>query len=50
MDRILILYAGFLCISDDPFNFWGIFIKNKMTDGGQFDKIAAQKACGHDIL
>ena len=30
--------------------FWEEFIKNKMADGGYFEKMAAQKACGRDIL
>ena len=40
MDRIQILYAGSL----------KEFIKNKMSDRGHFEKMAAQKTCGHDIL
>ena len=41
---------GSLGISDDLINFWEEFIKNKMGDGGHFEKMAAQKACEHDIL
>ena len=41
---------GSLGISDDLINFWEEFIKNKMGDRGHFEKMAAQKACGRDIL
>ena len=50
MDRIQILYADFLGISDDLLNFWEEFINNKIANGGYFEKIAAPKACGRDIL
>ena len=44
MDRIQILYA------DSLLNFWEEFINTEMANGGDFEKIAAQKACGRDIL
>ena len=38
-------------ISDDLINFWEESIKNKMPDGGHFEKkIATRKTCGCDIL
>ena len=49
MDRIQILYADSLDISDDLLNFWEEFINTKMANR-DFEKIAAQKACGRDIL
>ena len=42
--------GGSLGISDDLINFWEESIKNKMADGGHFEKIATRKACGRDIL
>ena len=50
MDRIQILYAGSLGISDDLINFCEAFIENKMADRGHFKEMATQKACGLDIL
>ena len=50
MDHIQILYAGSLGISDDLITFWEESIKNKMVDGGHFEKMAAHKACGCDIF
>ena len=37
-------------ICDDLINFWDEFIKNKMADGGHFEKISAQNACERDII
>ena len=40
LDRIQICRGGSLGISDDLINFWEESIKNKMVDGGHFEKIA----------
>ena len=50
LDRIQILCSGSLGISNALINFWGEFIKNKMADGGHFEKIPTGKAYGRDIL
>ena len=50
MDRIQILNADSLDISDDLLNFWAEFINTEMANGEDFEKIAAQKACGRDII
>ena len=42
--------GGSLGISDDLINIWEEFIKNKLADGGHFEKMFAQKACGRDII
>ena len=50
LDRIQILCGGSLGISDDLITFWEESIKNKMVDGGHFEKnshlIAAKKLVG----
>ena len=40
LDRIQILRGGSLGTSDDLITFWEDSIKNKMADGGHFEKIA----------
>ena len=42
--------GGSLDISDDLINFWEEPIKNKMADGGHFEKKATRRACGRDIF
>ena len=39
LDRIQIWRDGSLGISDNLTNFWGKSIKNKMADGGHFEKL-----------
>ena len=46
MNRITILYAGSLGISDDLINFWEEFIENKMADGVLFKKWPPKKLVG----
>ena len=50
LDRIQIWRDGSLGISDDLINFWEESIKNKMADGGHFEKIVTRRAFGSDIL
>ena len=42
--------GGSLYISDDLINFWEELNKNKMADGGHFQKMSAQKACRRDFI
>ena len=46
MDRIQILYASSVGISDAVINFWEEFIKNKIANGGNFEKMALKKLVG----
>ena len=46
MNRIPILYASSLDISDDLINFWEEFIENKMADGVLFQKWPTKKLVG----
>ena len=50
LDHSKIWCGGSLGITGDLINFWEESIKNKMADGGHFDKIATWRACGRNIL